>query len=66
MGKLLWSEAEQTINHIAMDLLGPDAVLGLAPDWIGTYLYSRAVSVYGGTSQIQKNLLAQRVLGLPR
>jgi alkylation response protein AidB-like acyl-CoA dehydrogenase len=66
VGKLLWSEAEQTINHIAMDLLGPDAVLGSTPDWLANYLYSRAVSVYGGTSQIQKNLLAQRVLGLPR
>jgi len=49
-----------------MDILGPDAVLGLEPDWLAAYLYSRAVSVYGGTSQIQKNLLAQRVLGLPR
>ena len=66
VGKLLWSDAEQTIGHIAMDLLGPDAVLGLAPDWLANYLYSRAASVYGGTSQIQKNLLAQRVLGLPR
>ena len=66
VGKLLWSDAEQTIGHIAMDLLGPDAVLGLAPDWLADYLYSRAASVYGGTSQIQKNLLAQRVLGLPR
>ncbi len=66
VGKLLWSEAEQTISHIAMDLLGPDAVLGLTPDCLADYLFSRAVSVYGGTSQIQKNILAQRVLGLPR
>jgi alkylation response protein AidB-like acyl-CoA dehydrogenase len=66
VGKLLWSDAEQTISHIAMDLLGPQAVLGLKPDWLADFLDSRAASVYGGSSQIQKNILAQRVLGLPR
>jgi len=46
------------------------AVGGAAHDskdstWLNTYLYSRAQSVMGGTSQIQRNLVASRILGLP-
>ena len=66
VSKLLWIEAEQTINHLAMDLLGPDALVGFPSEWLSSYLYSRASSVYGGTAQIQKNLLAERVLMMPR
>jgi len=66
VSKMLWVEAEQGINHLAMDALGADALLGEAPEWLSSYLYSRASSVYGGTAQIQKNILAQRVLGMPR
>ena len=66
VSKLLWTDAEQSVNHLAMDLLGADPLLGLDPGWLSDYLYSRACSVYGGTSQVQKNLLAQRVLGMPR
>ena len=62
--KLLMTETEQTVGRAAL------AVGGAAHDskdstWLNTYLYSRAQSVMGGTSQIQRNLVASRILGLP-
>jgi alkylation response protein AidB-like acyl-CoA dehydrogenase len=55
--KLLMTWTEQTVGHAAL-AIGGDAGLK-------TYLYSRAQSVMGGTSQIQRNLIARRILGLP-
>ncbi|MBV9936321.1 MAG: acyl-CoA dehydrogenase family protein [Actinobacteria bacterium] len=55
--KLLMTQVEQAVGHAA---LGIDDEVGLP-----VYLYSRAQSVMGGTSQIQRNLVAQRILGLP-
>jgi alkylation response protein AidB-like acyl-CoA dehydrogenase len=66
VSKQLWTQAEQYLQHVAMDLVGADALTGAAPDRLADYFSSRPVSVYGGTAQIQRNLLAQRVLGLPR
>ncbi|WP_261566539.1 acyl-CoA dehydrogenase family protein [Frankia gtarii] len=66
IAKLLWADAEQSIQHLAIELLGPDVWLGRAPQRLSAYLSSRPVSVYGGSSQIQKNILAQRVLRMPR
>jgi alkylation response protein AidB-like acyl-CoA dehydrogenase len=58
--KLLMAEAEQRVAATAFDLLGDDDF------WSETYLYSRAASVYGGTQQIQRSIIADRVLGLPK
>src|SRR4051812_46198151 len=58
--KLLMAEAEQRVAATAFDLLGDDDF------WDETYLYSRAASVYGGTQQIQRSIIADRVLGLPK
>jgi alkylation response protein AidB-like acyl-CoA dehydrogenase len=58
--KLLMAEAEQRVAATAFDLLGDDEF------WDETYLYSRAASVYGGTQQIQRSIIADRVLGLPK
>ena len=66
ISKMLWIDAEQGLNHMAMELLREQALLGAEPVWLERYFSSRPVSVYGGTAQIQKNILAQRVLGLPR
>jgi len=66
VSKQLWTQAEQYLQHVAMDLVGADALTGAAPGRLAEYLRSRPLSVYGGTAQIQRNLLAQRVLGLPR
>ena len=61
--KLLMTQVEQTIGHAAASIGG----IGYDGDdtWLKVYLYSRAQSVMGGTSQIQRNLIAQRILGLP-
>lgn len=66
ISKQLWTQAEQYLQHVAMDLVGADALTGVAPDRLSDYFASRAISIYGGTAQIQRNLLAQRMLGLPR
>ncbi len=66
IAKLLWTDAEQALQQLALDILGPDVWLGREQDWLSQYLWSRAGSVYGGSAQIQKNLVAQRLLGMPR
>jgi len=62
--KLLMTSVEQAVGHAALGVSG----LADAPtenSWLNIYLYSRAQSVMGGTSQIQRNLIATRILGLP-
>jgi alkylation response protein AidB-like acyl-CoA dehydrogenase len=64
--KMLMTMTEQTIYNAALDLLGASPFAGVQGDeWVRRYLYSRAASIYGGSQQIQYNILAQRVLGLP-
>jgi alkylation response protein AidB-like acyl-CoA dehydrogenase len=63
--KLLMTRADQCIGHAVMDLRGAEAVLAEELSW-DVYVWSRAASIYGGTRQIQRNIVAQRVLGLPR
>jgi len=64
MAKLLWSELQQRIYETAMEILGPEAPL--QSEWLHGLLDSRGLTVAAGTSEIQKNLLAERALGLPR
>ena len=59
--KLLMAEAEQRLAASAFEILGPEDEF-----WTETYLYSRAASVYGGTQQIQRNIIADRILALPQ
>jgi len=62
--KLLMTRVEQAVGHAALTVGG--AAHGGGDDtWLKVYLYSRAQSVMGGTSQIQRNLVASRILGLP-
>jgi alkylation response protein AidB-like acyl-CoA dehydrogenase len=61
--KLLMAQAEQRLGLAALELLG-DA--GAGEFWHERYLYSRAASVYGGTQQIQRSIIADRVLSLPQ
>jgi alkylation response protein AidB-like acyl-CoA dehydrogenase len=66
IARMLWTDAEQTLQHLALDLAGADALTGAMPDRLAAYFRSRPVSVYGGSAQIQKNILAQHMLGMPR
>jgi len=70
--KLLMAEAEQRLASTVLEVLGP-TLQGGDPDdipendfWYETYLYSRAASVYGGTRQIQRDIIADRILALPK
>jgi alkylation response protein AidB-like acyl-CoA dehydrogenase len=70
--KLLMAEAEQRLAATALEVLGSTVPYAepaaFAEDefWYETYLYSRAASVYGGTQQIQRDIIADRVLGLSK
>ena len=70
LGKVFWSELDVALHETAMDLLGPRAELRdhPAPDgrWLGDYLFSLAGPIYAGTNEIQRNVIAERLLGLPR
>jgi alkylation response protein AidB-like acyl-CoA dehydrogenase len=61
--KLLMTWTEQAVGHAALSI-GGAAHDGGDDTWLKMYLYSRAQSVMGGTSQIQRNLVARRILGL--
>jgi alkylation response protein AidB-like acyl-CoA dehydrogenase len=69
--KLQWSEANQRVTKLALELLGPDAQL-LAPNapyggyWTTQQLRSRGNTIEAGTSEILRSIVAERVLGLPR
>jgi alkylation response protein AidB-like acyl-CoA dehydrogenase len=62
--KLLMTSAEQAVGHAALSIGGAEGLRG-DDTWLRVYLYSRAQSVMGGTSQIQRNLVAHRILELP-
>jgi alkylation response protein AidB-like acyl-CoA dehydrogenase len=70
--KLLMAEAEQRLAATVLDALGPTLLHGDPEQaaendfWYETYLYSRAASVYGGTRQIQRDIIADRILSLPK
>jgi len=63
--KLLMTWVEQTVGSAALAVSGSNAVVDADDVALKVYLYSRAQSVMGGTSQIQKNIIATRILGLP-
>jgi alkylation response protein AidB-like acyl-CoA dehydrogenase len=62
--KLLMTATEQSVGHAALSIGGVAPAAG-DDTWLRVYLYSRAQSVMGGTSQIQRNLVATRILELP-
>jgi alkylation response protein AidB-like acyl-CoA dehydrogenase len=70
LGKVFWSELDLALHETALDLLGPEAELRgrPAPDgrWLDDYLFSLAGPIYAGTNEIQRNLIAERFLSLPR
>jgi alkylation response protein AidB-like acyl-CoA dehydrogenase len=69
--KLLWSRWHQQLGELAMEVLGASSMVARgAPydldDWQRLYLFGRADTIYGGSDEIQRNIIAERALGLPR
>jgi alkylation response protein AidB-like acyl-CoA dehydrogenase len=72
-GKMMWVETHQRLQELAMEIQGPYSQLarGSAPAvdngvWQYSFLRSRANSIEGGTTEVQKNIIGERVLGLPK
>jgi alkylation response protein AidB-like acyl-CoA dehydrogenase len=68
LGKVFWSELDLAIHQTAMDLLGPRAELRDTKDsrWLDGFLFALAGPIYAGTNEIQRSVIAERVLGMPR
>ncbi len=67
--KVFWSETDVAIHEAALTLLGTEAELlesGAPGEWLDGYLFSLAGPIYAGTNEIQRNVVAERLLGLPR
>ena len=68
--KLLWARWHQELGELAMDVCGAAGLTVAAPyildDFQTLYLFSRADTLYGGSDEVQRNILAERVLGLPK
>jgi alkylation response protein AidB-like acyl-CoA dehydrogenase len=62
--KLAWTDMTQHLSDAALDVLGPDAPL--TGPWSRQWLWSKAASIAGGTSEIQRTIIGERLLGLPR
>ncbi|MFI6498692.1 acyl-CoA dehydrogenase family protein [Nonomuraea typhae] len=63
MGKVFWSELDLRMHTLAMELLGDRAA---STPWYDGFLFSLAGPIYAGTNEIQRTIIAERVLGLPR
>jgi alkylation response protein AidB-like acyl-CoA dehydrogenase len=68
LGKVFWSELDVALHETALELLGPRAALrsGDGERWVEDYLFALAGPIYAGTNEIQRTLIAERILGLPR
>jgi alkylation response protein AidB-like acyl-CoA dehydrogenase len=71
--KLFWAGMSQRLSETATDVLGPDALLTAEDEgavdggrWARSLLSTLANSIMGGTSEIQRNIIGERILGLPR
>jgi alkylation response protein AidB-like acyl-CoA dehydrogenase len=70
MNKVFWSETDLALQQTALTLLGAEAELlgenGSPGPWLDGFLFALAGPIYAGTNEIQRNVVAERVLGLPR
>jgi len=73
LNKIFWSELDVKMHETALEILGDRAELlphapaaGDAGDWLDGYLFSLSGPIYAGTNEIQRNVIAERILGLPR
>ena len=73
VNKIFWSEMDVAMHETALRLLGPDAALTAEADapvddgrWLDGFLFALAGPIYAGTNEIQRNIIAERVVGLPK
>jgi alkylation response protein AidB-like acyl-CoA dehydrogenase len=69
VSKLLWASWHRDLGALAMDVMGKAGITlkdGDFDQWQRLFLFSRADTIYGGSNEIQRNIIAERVLGLPR
>jgi alkylation response protein AidB-like acyl-CoA dehydrogenase len=69
VAKLLWANWHRQLGELAMQVLGARSMITPPDDfdqWQRLYLFSRADTIYGGSNEIQRNIIAERTLGLPR
>jgi alkylation response protein AidB-like acyl-CoA dehydrogenase len=71
--KLYWSEMSKRLHSLAMDIIGSASPLWFGADdnpgdgsWQRSWLYYQAASIFAGTNEIQRSVIGERVLGLPR
>lgn len=64
VNKVWWSELDVALHETALALLGDDATAGSR--WLDGYVFSLSGPIYAGTNEIQRNIVAERLLGLPR
>lgn len=64
VNKVFWSELDIALHETALDLLGPEAEV--ASRWLDGYTFSLSGPIYAGTNEVQRNIVAERILGLPR
>ncbi|MEU3313980.1 acyl-CoA dehydrogenase family protein [Streptomyces sp. NPDC006662] len=65
LNKVFWSQYDIALHETALDLLGPDAELADGP-WAEPWVFSLAGPIYAGTNEIQRDIIAERLLGLPK
>lgn len=69
VSKLLWANWHRDLGELAMDIQGKAGLVmadGEFDEWQRLFLFSRSDTIYGGSNEIQRNIIAERVLGLPR
>jgi alkylation response protein AidB-like acyl-CoA dehydrogenase len=69
VSKLLWANWHRDLGELAMDIRGKAGLVLDGNDfdeWQRLFLFSRADTIYGGSNEVQRNIIAERVLGLPR
>ncbi|NBE55427.1 acyl-CoA dehydrogenase family protein [Streptomyces boluensis] len=71
IGKIFWATWHRDLGELAMDVCGADGMLAAGgpydlTDWQRLFLFSRSDTIYAGSNEIQRNIIAERVLGLPK
>ncbi|MFD4475598.1 acyl-CoA dehydrogenase family protein [Streptomyces sp. NPDC058471] len=66
LNKVFWSEYDIALHETALDLLGAEGELADGGEWAEGYVFSLAGPIYAGTNEIQRDIIAERLLGLPK